>query len=99
LNDTHIAYVEFISAGSAFVGAHFADHDHAGFVGKVLQRIKYFWRYLIFGHNTLNHARAVAKNGEDELAALTLVVEPAANSNGLAVMPANLRDCSDGGFG
>jgi len=43
----------------------------------------------------LDHAGAVAKDGKDQLAAFTLVVKPASDGNGLAVMAANF---SDGGY-
>src|SRR5579864_5174595 len=92
LQDFHIAYIQLVAARGTLVRAYFAGNYHARFVSKVLERVKNFRRHLVLRHNALNHAGAIAKDGKDELAAFALVVQPAPNGNGLAVMPANIRD-------
>ncbi len=99
LHDFHVAHVEFVAARGTLVCAHFAGDDHAGLIGQILECVKHFRRHLVFGDHALDDACAVAEDGEDQFAAFALVVEPAANSHGLAVMPANLRDGSDRGLG
>src|SRR5262249_36039564 len=71
-----IADVEFITAGGTLIGAHLTRDHQARFVGQVLECLKDFRRYLVLGDHTLNHAGSVAKDGEDQLAAFTLVVKP-----------------------
>src|ERR1044071_4640078 len=95
LHYLHIAYVQLVAARRAPVGAAFSGNDHAGFVRQVLERVEYFRRYLVLGHDTLDHAGAVAKDRKNQLAALALVVQPALNGYSLAVMPANFRDGGD----
>src|SRR5262249_30798031 len=96
LHHPDVADVELIAAGGTLIGPHFAGDHQARFVGQVFERLKDFWRYLVFWHHTLNHAGAVAEDGEDQFAAFTLVVEPALNGDGLAIMPADVGDRGEG---
>src|SRR5262249_44036783 len=77
LHDPHIGDIKLIAAGRALVGANFAGDDYAGFVCKRVESVKDLGRDLVLGRHALDDAGAVAKNGEDQLAALTFVVEPA----------------------
>ena len=95
LQHLHVRNVEFVSAGRALVGAHFAFDDHARFLRQALDRVEYFGGHRVLWNHSLNHAAAVAKNGEEKLSAFAQVVEPAANGDGLAVVLADFRDCRD----
>ncbi len=46
------------------------------------------------GHNSLNHARAIAKLREKQLPALPQVIKPAANGDSLPFVLADIRDGS-----
>ena len=87
--------IHLIAARSAFVGAHLAGDDHAGLLGQALDRIEEFGRDGIFGDHALDDAAAVAKDGEEQFAALAQVVEPATNGDSLAFMLADFADRGD----
>jgi len=97
LHDLHVRNVEFVAAGGALVGADFAFDDDAGFLGEALDGVEDFGRDSIFWNYALNDAGAVAKLGEEELAAFAEVVEPSANGDGLAFVLADFCDGADGG--
>ena len=99
LQDLRVADVKFISAGRALVGADFAGDDDAGFLRQALNGVEQFGRDGVLGDNALDDAATVAKDGEQQLAAFAQVVEPAANGDGLAFMPADFADCGNRCFG
>jgi hypothetical protein len=96
LHHMHVAHVQLVSARRPFVGADFAGHNDAGFISQILERLKHFGSHLVLGHHSLDYSRAVAEDGKEQFAALALVVEPAADGDRLAVMPANFGDGGDG---
>src|SRR5262249_5806519 len=95
LHHLHIVDVKLIAAGGALVRADFSRDDHAGLVGKVLERIEDLRGHLVLGHHALDHTGAIAKDGKNQFAALALVVEPAVDGHSLAVMLADFGDCGD----
>src|SRR5581483_782342 len=54
LDYADIGDIHFVTTGSALVGPNFARNDHAGFIGEVLDRIKYLGRNLVLRDHTLN---------------------------------------------
>ena len=99
LHDLRVGDVHLVAAGRALVGADFAGDDHARFLGQALDRVEQLGRDGVLGHHALDDAAAVAKDGEQQLAALAQVVEPAAKGDGLAFMLADFADGGDGSFG
>src|SRR5579864_6310585 len=85
LQHLHIADVEFVASGRAFVGAHFAGDDDGGFLGKVLYRLERFGGNRALGDYSLNLPAAIAKNRKKKLPALAQVIEPSADSDFLAI--------------
>ena len=92
LHYLHIGNVELVAAGSALIGANLAFDNDTRFLGQSLHRIENFSRNSVLRQHPLNYAGAVAKNREQQLAALAQVVEPPAKRNGLAFVLSNLRD-------
>jgi hypothetical protein len=90
LEDLDVRHVEFVAAGSAFVGADFAFYDHTRFLGEAFDGVEDFGRDGVFWDDALDDAAAVAELGEEELAAFAKVVEPSANGDGLAFVGADL---------
>ena len=95
LQDLHIHNVKFVPARGTLIGPHFPLDDHTRFLGEALHGIKDFGCYRVLGHHTLNRAGTVAKNGEEQFPALALVVQPAADGNGLAFV---FSDFGDGAY-
>ena len=96
LDDLYVRDIEFVTAGRALVGPHFAFDDHARFLGQALEGIEHFWRDRVFRDDALDDARAVAKLRKQKFAAFAQVVEPAPKGDGLAFV---LADFNDGGYG
>ena len=88
--------VDLEAGGCAGVGANFAGDDDAGFLCEAFECFEDFRGDAFYVGNALDGAGAVAKDGEEELAALTEVVEPTAQGDGLAFV---LADGSDVGHG
>ena len=86
--------IELVAAGGALVGADAAGDDDAGLLGEVLCGLPDFRRDGGLGHDALHGARAIAKDGEEQLAGGAHVVEPAVQDDGLAFM---LLQAGDGG--
>ena len=95
LQHLHIRYIEFVPAGRALVGAHFAFDNHARLLREAFDGIEDFGRNRALGHHSLNHAGAIAELWKQQLPAFAQVVKPAANSDSLAFVLANL---GDGGY-
>jgi hypothetical protein len=96
LDDLEIEDIELISARRPLVGTDFAGDDDARLLGEAFQGIEDGGRNALYVGDALDGAGAVAKDGEEELAALAEVVEPAAECDGLAFM---LAEGGDGGYG
>src|SRR6266436_5176720 len=96
LHDLDVRDIEFIAAGSALIGADFTFDNDAGFLGESFDGIENFWRDGVLRDYALDDAGAVAKLGEEELAAFAEVVEPSADGDGLAFVSADLCDGADG---
>ena len=96
LYDLDVRDVEFIAAGGALVGAHFSFDDDARFLGEAFDGVEDFGRDGVFRNDTLNDAGAVAKLGEEELAAFAEIVEPSPDGDRLAFVAADLCDHADG---
>ena len=96
LHDLDIRDIELIAAGGALIGANFAFHDDARFLGEAFDGIENFGRNGILRHYALDDAGAVAKLGEKQLAAFAQVVEPSADDDGLAFVLADFCDRADG---
>ena len=99
LQDLRDGDVHLVSTRCALIGADFAGDDHARLLGQVLDGVEKFGRDSVLGDDTLNDPAAIAKDGEQQLAALAQVIEPAAKGDGLAFMLADFADGGDGGFG
>ncbi len=96
LDDLDIFDIEFKAAGRAFVGAHFAGDDDAGLLRESFECLEDFWRHALDVRHALHCAGAIAKDGEEQLAALARVIEPSVDGDGLAFM---LSQGGDGGDG
>ena len=94
LHDFDVLDVELVAAGRALVGADAAGDDDAGLLGEVPGGLPDFRRDGGLGHDALHGARAIAKDGEEQLAGGAHVVEPAVQHDGLAFM---LFQAGDGG--
>ena len=94
LDDLEVFNVELVAAGGALVGADFAGDDDAGFLGEAFEGLEDLGGDALDVGHALDGAGAVAKDGEEQLAALAEVVEPSAEGDGLAFM---LADGGDGG--
>jgi hypothetical protein len=77
--------VELEAAGGALVGADFAGDDDGGLLGEAFEAFEDFGRDAldvgVAKRLALDGPGAVAKDGEEELAALAEVVEPAADNS------------------
>src|SRR5271169_1990973 len=96
LHDLHVGNVEFVAAGGTLIGADFAFDDDARFLGEAFDGVKNFGWNGVFRDYALDDARAVAKLGEEELAAFAEIVEPSADGDGLAFVLADFCDGADG---
>ena len=95
LHDLGGFHLEFVAARGAFVGAHLPGDDQGGFLRQALERVPHLGRNLALDDHALHQTGAVADDGEEQLAALPQVIEPAANGDRLAFMTAELRDSND----
>src|SRR5215469_7278280 len=77
LNDLDAFDLHLVAAGSTLVGANLSADDHAGFLGQALNRLPDLRRDLGPHDHALNQAGSVTEDGEQQLAALSQVVEPA----------------------
>src|SRR5579884_284780 len=98
LHHFHVCDIEFISAGRAFIGANFSGDDYGGFLCQLLHPFENLRRNRSFRDDALNHTCSVAKNREEQLSALTQVVEPAANGDALPFARSNLGNGGDRSF-
>src|SRR5271165_625786 len=89
LDDLDFGNANFVAAGGALLGADFAGDDDTGFLGEAFESCEGFGIFLQRA-NTLDNARAIAKDGEDELARFANVVEPAADRDFLSVVFASV---------
>ena len=96
LHDLDIRDVEFIAAGSALIGAHFAFDDDARFLREAFDGVEDFGRDGVLRDDSLDDAGAVAKLREEQFAAFAEIVEPSANGDGLAFVFADFCDGADG---
>ncbi len=92
LDDLNILDVQLKPAVGALVGADLAGDDDTGLLGQALERLKDLRRNALDVGYALDGAGAVAKDGKQELAALAQVIEPSAQSDGLAFMLAEGGD-------
>jgi hypothetical protein len=92
LNDLEAFDVELIAAGRTLVGTDFAGDDDAGLLGEAFEGFEDFGGDALHVGYALDGSGAVAKDGEEELAALAEIVEPAAEGDGLAFVLAQGRD-------
>src|SRR5580704_15232271 len=95
LQDLDARNVKLVAARGAFIGAHLALDDDAGFLSEAFDGLEDFGRDGILRHHSLNNAGAVTKLREEELAALSKVVKPSADGNGLAFVLADFCDGAD----
>ena len=102
LDDLNLLDIQLKAAMGAFVGADLACHDDARLLCQPFQRLKDLRRDAGLVGHALDGPGAVAKDGKEQLAALTHVVQPATQGNGLALMRANFGNggdrCSCGDF-
>ena len=96
LDDLHIFDIEFEAAGSALVGADFARDNDGRFLSEAFERLEDGRGNALYVRYALNCAGAVAKDGEEQLAALAQVVKPSAEGDRLAFV---LAKGGDGGYG
>ena len=82
LEDFDVLDVELEAAGGALVGADFGGDDDAGLLREGLDAVEDLGRDGGLGDDALDGAGAVAEDGEEELAGLAHVVEPAAEGDG-----------------
>src|SRR6185369_15759336 len=96
LNHLYVGDVKLITTRRAFVCTDSSFDDYARFLREAFNRVENFGWNRGLWHNSLNHATAIAKDGEQKFPALAEVVEPAAYGDSLAVVCA---DFCDGGNG
>ena len=84
LDDLDVLDVELKSSRRALVGADFAGDDDRGLLGEAFEGFEDCRGHALDVGHALHGAGAVAEDGEQELAALAGVVEPAADGDGLA---------------
>jgi len=92
LHDLDVRDVEFITSGGALIGADLAFDDDAGFLGESFDGVENLGRDGVLRDYALDNAGAVAKLGEEELAAFAEIVEPSADGDGLAFVLADFCD-------
>jgi hypothetical protein len=95
LNDLQIRYIEFISARRTFIGAHLAADDQARFLREILECIEDFGSNRFLKEHSLNGARAIAQDGEEQLPALAQIVEPSSYRDSLAITRPDRGDRGD----
>ncbi len=95
LHNLDIRYVELEAPGGAFVSPNLAFDYDARFLGEGLDGVEDFGSDGILGNDSLNHSGAIAKLGEEQFATLPQVVQPASDSNGLAIMFTDINDRGD----
>jgi hypothetical protein len=88
LEDFDIFDVEFKAAGGACVGTDRAGYDYARFLREVLDGFEDGFGDGGFGDDALDGPGAIAKDGEEEFAAGTQVIEPGVEGDALAFVPA-----------
>ena len=96
LDDLDIFDVELEAAGGTLVGANLAGDDDGRLLREAFERFENFGRDALDVGHALDGSGAVAKDGEEKLAALAEVVEPAAERDGLAFVLAEGGDGGDG---
>ena len=96
LDDLDIFDIELEAAGGTLVCANLAGDDDRRLLGEAFEGFKDSGRDALDVGYALNGSGAVAKDGEQKFAALAEVVEPSAESDGLAFV---LAEGGDGGNG
>jgi hypothetical protein len=91
--------VKLVAAGRALIGADLALHNYARLLRKALESLEDFGGHAFYVGDALNGARSVAEDGKQQLAALTQVVKPAAQRDGLAIECADSVDRGQGRVG
>ena len=99
LNHLHVFHVQLEAARGALVGADLAGDNHARLLRQAFERFKHRGRNALHVRHALHGPGAVAKDGEQQLAALAQVVEPSAQGDGLAFMLAEGGNGGDGAAG
>src|ERR1017187_10493007 len=94
LHDCEVFDVELKSSRRALVGADVPSEDDRGLLGEAFERGEDFGGDALDVGYALDGAGTVAKDGEEQLAALAQVVEPSAEGDGLAFMLAESGDGS-----
>src|ERR1700683_4833156 len=89
------ADVHLETARGARLGANRSSDDYARFTSQSLEGLKCF-RLLFLRYDTLDHARAVAKNRKEELARFALVIKPALDRHRAIDMLSGMFDGDDG---
>jgi hypothetical protein len=96
VDDLDVRHVELEAGGGAGVGADSASDDDGGLLGEGLDAVEDLGWDGGTGDDALDGAGAVAEDGEEELAALAHVVEPAAEGDRLADVVGERGDGGDG---
>jgi hypothetical protein len=99
LDNLEVFNVELEAAGGSLVGTDAAGDDDRRLLGEAFEGFEDDGWDAFDVRYALNCAGTVAKDGEEQLAALAEVVEPAAKGDGLAFMPAERGDGNYGGWG
>ena len=95
LHDLDLRHSDFESARRTFFSTDLPGNDDARFLRQPAQRRERL-RLLFLRDDALQQARAVAKNREQQLAGLALVVQPAADGDFLILMFGDAIDGDDG---
>src|SRR5438552_3114862 len=97
LHHFRLRHIQLVAARGALIGADFASNDDARFLRKIFYLLKDFQRHGVCSDHALHQSTAVAKDGEEQLAAFAQVIEPSADSNAFADMAAELADSGNSG--
>ncbi len=90
LHHLHVFHVQLVPARRALVRTHLSRDNYARFLREAFQLFKHFRRHALHMRHSLDRPGSIAKDGEQQLAALARVVEPPAQSDRFAFVPANL---------
>ena len=92
------ADLNFKPAGRARLGLNFSSNDDARLLRETFKCVERGGIFFL-GDDALDHAGAVAKNREEQLAGFTQVVKPSANRDAASGVLAGLFDGDDGRSG
>ena len=88
--------IHLIAAGGARFGADLAAHHERRFLREVLQTFESLFRQVVLHGHALHEAGAIAQDGEDDLAGLAEVVEPARDFYGFALVAGGVGNGDSG---